>query len=221
MSDIEREVFERIMANQADFAWLETSQQYASVVTENMWRTWKAARAQQGEDYVSVPSTVEQARAMALTGIKWLEDNAPDQIVRPTGVADRAPEGWRDKVKKAAILAAVFDDGGDGADDESARGVVAILNELLTAAPSPEQGQAAPGSEQLTWALDEDAAGALRDFIGDDTCPQEVTLSVGEIRDESSETILYGLRCWSSDYPEEGAILLSEMANPNPTAEDE
>ena len=42
------------------------------------------------------------------------------------------PEEWRSDIEKAIKLASVFDDGGDGADDESARGVVSILNKLLT-----------------------------------------------------------------------------------------
>lgn len=48
------------------------------------------------------------------------------------------PDGWREKIQQAIDRAAVFDDGGDGADAESARSVVGILSAMLTAAPQPD-----------------------------------------------------------------------------------
>lgn len=36
-------------------------------------------------DTIPMPQSKEQARAMALTGMKWLEDNAPDQLVHVGG----------------------------------------------------------------------------------------------------------------------------------------
>lgn len=47
---------------------------------------------------------------------------------------------WRAGIARAIERASVFDDGSDGADAESARSVVAILSELLAAAP-PAQAQ--------------------------------------------------------------------------------
>lgn len=38
----------------------------------------------QPEDMVPMPQNKDQARAMALTGMKWLEDNAPDQLITLT-----------------------------------------------------------------------------------------------------------------------------------------
>ena len=38
----------------------------------------------QPEDMVPMPQNEDQARAMALTGMKWLEDNAPDQLITLT-----------------------------------------------------------------------------------------------------------------------------------------
>lgn len=64
----------------------------------------------------------------------------------------------------------------------------------------------------LTWHLEEDQADSLRQFIGDSE-PAPITLSVGPAkREDGSET--YGLRCWNSDYPEEGYILLRESGRP-------
>lgn len=64
----------------------------------------------------------------------------------------------------------------------------------------------------LTWHLDEDEADSLCQFIGDSE-PAPITLSVGPAqRADGSET--YGLRCWNSEYPEEGYILLRESARP-------
>lgn len=66
--------------------------------------------------------------------------------------------------------------------------------------------------ESQTWHLDEDDADSLRQFIGDSEAAP-ITLSVGPARlEDGSET--YGLRCWNSDYPEEGYILLRETPKP-------
>jgi len=64
-----------------------------------------------------------------------------------THPASAVPEGWRKSLEKAIKMAEVFDDGGDGADDESARGVVSILNALLVAptiADAPEDWKLVP-----------------------------------------------------------------------------
>ena len=47
------------------------------------------------------------------------------------GPIEWAPEAWRSELERALGLARVFDDGSDGADGESAAGVVSILSRLL------------------------------------------------------------------------------------------
>lgn len=64
----------------------------------------------------------------------------------------------------------------------------------------------------LTWNLDEDEADSLRQFIGDSE-PAPITLSVGPAH-RADGTKTYGLRCWNSEYPEEGYILLREHEGP-------
>lgn len=61
---------------------------------------------------VPVPQNVDQARAMALTGMKWLEDNAPDQIIRRPGTvgaqqseANSCPECGSDDTTWQCLLA--------------------------------------------------------------------------------------------------------------------
>ena len=52
-------------------------------------------------------------------------------------------ESWRPAIKEAINMAYVFDDGGDGADAESAsgaRGVVSLLNKLLAKTDEQDQG---------------------------------------------------------------------------------
>lgn len=67
-------------------------------------------------------------------------------------------------------------------------------------------------TEPQTWHLDEDAAESLSQFIGDSE-PAPITLSVGAVaHDDGTEK--YGLRCWNSEYPEEGCILLVESERP-------
>jgi hypothetical protein len=51
--------------------------------------------------------------------------------------AAQVPEEWKLTIGEAINLATVLDDGGDGADGESARRIVSLLKGLLTAAPSP------------------------------------------------------------------------------------
>ena len=59
------------------------------------------------------------------------------------------PTQWRASIEKAIQLTSVFDDGGDGADDESARGVVSILNDLLAACPDKVVSEPSPNAFEL------------------------------------------------------------------------
>ena len=53
-NDIEREAFEKAMRGRAGFHWQHHAGQYSSTVTQRMWATWQAARAQ-GEPSSGVP----------------------------------------------------------------------------------------------------------------------------------------------------------------------
>lgn len=61
------------------------------------------------------------------------------RVLRYKPAQQAVPEGWREKIEAAMARAAVFDDGSDGADAESAQSVVAILQEVLTAAPQQQE----------------------------------------------------------------------------------
>lgn len=63
----------------------------------------------------------------------------------PQAVQAAVPDGYAvvsvEKINAAIQRASVFDDGGDGADPESARSVVTLLRDMLTAAPAhPSEG---------------------------------------------------------------------------------
>jgi hypothetical protein len=70
----------------------------------------------------------------------------------------------------------------------------------------------AKAEAQAAFHLDEKAAEWLREFIGDGEA-QAITLDVGFVKDDDG-AIKHGLRVVASEYPEEGAVLLVELAAP-------
>lgn len=74
-------------------------------------------------------------------------------------------------------------------------------SEFVNLNPSPAAAQ--------SWELDEETAKLLADLILANDDPTPVTLSVGFIKEDDGK-IKHGLRVYESEYPEEGAILLSE-----------
>ena len=76
----------------------------------------------------------------------------------------------RKSLEQALKLAAVFDDGGDGADAESARGVVWILRALLDA-PETVSGKLPPIGRQAMWqTIDEALTGTVEPMLRGDVC---------------------------------------------------
>lgn len=70
----------------------------------------------------------------------------------PRAVQAAVPDGYAvvsvEKINAAIQRASVFDDGGDGADPESARSVVTLLRDMLTAAPAhPAEAVPAQGMD--------------------------------------------------------------------------
>lgn len=82
-----------------------------------------------------------------------------------------------------------------------------IFEATYEAADANQKGPA------LEWHLDVDAVKMIHDFTksddGDD--PYEITLSVGELRDDDGGGKEYGLRMHLTDYPEEGGVMLVAM----------
>ena len=77
------------------------------------------------------------------------------------------PDGYAvvsvEKINAAIQRARVFDDGGDGADPESARSVVTLLRDILTAATAhPAEGMQAQ-AEPFMWAIQEPGGSAYMD----------------------------------------------------------
>jgi len=72
----------------------------------------------------------------------WRDQQIEDLQDRVNGLAANqqsvsVPESWRLTIQEAIKMAYVFDDGGDGAGGESARGVVSLLIKLLDTADKP------------------------------------------------------------------------------------
>jgi hypothetical protein len=76
-----------------------------------------------------------------------------------------------------------------------------------------QQPENAPAAPRLEWELDDATAALLRRFIGDDEECQGITLSVGYIKDDDGK-VEHGLCVRSTEYPEEGGVLLAPCAPP-------
>ena len=72
--------------------------------------------------------------------------------------------------------------------------------------------------ERVAFYLDADSLKLLMDFSGAESEDKddiaEVKLSVGEIYDEDTEKMDYGLRANLAEYPEEGCVMLYKMERP-------
>lgn len=59
---------------------------------------WEAIVKAAPEDAIPIPRTVDEARAMALTGHRWLKDNAPEQLTDTIPVKREVLQNLRDSI---------------------------------------------------------------------------------------------------------------------------